>query len=515
MQAQRLQTNGAAAYVDDQCIWFEATPNFKSGTFWSPNQLDFTEDLDVIYRIDFGCADDIDGLAFVLQTTGAFAGNYTENLGVKGLAPSLVIEIDLYTNLEDSDPSFDHIAVMLDGSLDHASDEALLPPVALSDVSPVIDRCVNHWLRIEFDAKDKLMVVSFDCTEKLRFTISDDQISKLNLSHYGCTAGLGSSTAVIEVCPDFAERADTIRLNDYCPGDTITLASSSKGLAFEWRPVEAVFEPFKSVTKLIAPSEGVFTLSIIDDCGQKTEEIYILSTEAHYYQFSIDTVLCSGEEITIDLSDQPFANQMRWSTGESATTLSIQNEGAYFLLGQDDLCLYSDTIQIQEFNSLKDKLGTDQMACVGSQVTLGGSYLRHYDVQWQDGSMDPQMQATQTGSYGYSIAHRCGTHTEMINVVFENCTAMYMPSAFSPNGDGINDFFKPFAPSTNLEISKLSIFDRWGIEVFRMSDQTLVDWIGWDGRQNGINLPVATYLYMIEIKAPDLQRHSGTVHLIR
>ena len=516
VNAQVLQTNGAAQYVDDQCIWFEATSNFKSGTTWSFDKLDFTDDLDLVFRINFGCANDQDGLAFVLQPTGAFAGNYSENLGVKGLSPSLIIELDVRRNLEDNDPTFDHIAVLLDGNLDHASFESLVPPAPLSTAASIIDKCIDHFLRIQFIAKDKLMVASFDCEEKLRFTIPDEQILRLAPFHYGCSAGLGSSVAIIELCPDYVERAtDTTHLKGYCPGDTLTLMATKSGVEYQWRPSEVVFDPFKSVTRLVAPKEGVYSLLVIDECGLRFEEMFSLSSDAHLYRFSIDTILCADEEIIIDLSDQPFADRMRWNIGETNSLLTIQKEGEYFLNARDSLCLTSDTIRVQQFDALENKLGGDRQACFGSEILLGGSYLSHYDVEWLDGSNGQQMLASEPGSYGYSIDHRCGVHTEVIDIRFEDCSSIYIPSAFSPNGDGNNDFFKPYASSSEIHIESLAIFDRWGAQVYQLRAHPLFSWQGWDGTRDGVRLPAGTYLYVFEVGGVEAARYSGSVHMVR
>lgn len=517
LRAQTWQTNGAAQYVDGQCIWLEATSSFRSGTIWSFDKVDFNQDLDLLFRINFGCANDLDGLAFVLQPTGAFAGNYTENLGVRGLSPSLIIELDVQRNLEDHDPDFDHIAVLLDGNLDHEAMGTLLAPVPISEISSSIDKCIDHWLRIEFIAKDKSMIASFDCEEKLRFTIPTEQITGLSPFHYGCSGGLGSSTAILEVCPNYIERdLDSTQISGHCPGDTVTLRASIPGTSYQWRPEEAIFDPRKSITKLKAPEEGVYSLLVRDLCGLQFEEVFILSSDAYRYQFSIDTTLCENEEITLDLRDQPFANQMQWNTGVTNSLFTIHEEGDYFLNGMEDVCIISDTVKIRLFTALENTLGMDRTICSGSELILGGSNLTAYEIEWFDGSKGHSMIATKPGQYGFTIDHRCGMHTEMINVLLEDCSEVFTPTAFSPNGDGINDFFKPFAASSEAKIRSLSIFDRWGAELFRLKSQPLTIWKGWDGKLKGVRLPPGSYLYMFELESSvDVERHKGVIQLLR
>jgi gliding motility-associated-like protein len=69
---------------------------------------------------------------------------------------------------------------------------------------------------------------------------------------------------------------------------------------------------------------------------------------------------------------------------------------------------------------------------------------------------------------------------------------LYVPNAFSPNGDGINDSFA----IQGLEIVKfkLQIFDRWGLQFF-YSDNIMSY---WDGTLNGELVPIDTYVWKIE-----------------
>ncbi|MBL4653313.1 MAG: gliding motility-associated C-terminal domain-containing protein [Flavobacteriales bacterium] len=103
-----------------------------------------------------------------------------------------------------------------------------------------------------------------------------------------------------------------------------------------------------------------------------------------------------------------------------------------------------------------------------------------------------------TGYYTITLAvetkNGCNDTTElMIHVDFESI--IYTPNSFSPNGDGLNDFFSPKGEGINSDKYLLTIFSRWGEVIFQSSDV----WSGWDG-----NLPEGTpaetggYVYKIE-----------------
>ncbi len=515
-QAQELSTNGAARFINTQCIEFRSTDNFLSGTFWTIDQFDFDADFDLIFRLNFSCAEDVDGLSFALQPTGAFVGNYEGRLGALDLSPSLIIEVDLDQNLEDGDPNFDHLAILLNGNLDHNAKENTLPPVELSASKTLIDRCQDHWLRIQFDADDKILVASFDCQERLRYTISDEVIALLQPFHWGCTAGLGASSESIEVCPDLVESIlDTVFISGKCPGDTIVLFSEMEGRTYEWVPGIAFKSPFSRTTEIVLDQDASYQVVVTDDCGLKWKEDFRVQIDLHVHNFDIDTVLCQGEELSIDLSDQPFASTMRWNTGELSSKKTISKSGAYFLEGMGETCLSSDTMQITFFDALNNLLGPDRALCEGVALQLGDRMLTQFDFSWTDGSNLPFLEVDASGTYGFTIDHRCGTYKEEVTLELINCT-VFIPTGFSPNGDQVNDFFKPGAVGQNTIVQTLEIFDRWGNRLYFTKNQELDNWSGWDGLAQGAMVPSGVYVYYMITETNGMAHsHSGTLTLLR
>jgi len=70
--------------------------------------------------------------------------------------------------------------------------------------------------------------------------------------------------------------------------------------------------------------------------------------------------------------------------------------------------------------------------------------------------------------------------------------ALYMPNAFTPNNDRVNDMFR-IPPNVILDLKEFSIFDRWGNKVFTTTDKNT----GWDGTVNGKKQNTASYIYYI------------------
>src|SRR5690606_3208950 len=70
---------------------------------------------------------------------------------------------------------------------------------------------------------------------------------------------------------------------------------------------------------------------------------------------------------------------------------------------------------------------------------------------------------------------------------------IYIPNAFTPNGDGVNDIFKAYGNS--IQSVELSIFNQWGEQIYHSSNGTL----GWDGKHKGKLQPSGVYVYVMRI----------------
>ena len=73
--------------------------------------------------------------------------------------------------------------------------------------------------------------------------------------------------------------------------------------------------------------------------------------------------------------------------------------------------------------------------------------------------------------------------------------SIYIPNAFSPDGDGINEIFKP--QGRNITEYQFDIYDRWGVRLFSTDKFTE----GWDGTVNGKIAPIGVYVYQIKFTA--------------
>jgi len=126
---------------------------------------------------------------------------------------------------------------------------------------------------------------------------------------------------------------------------------------------------------------------------------------------------------------------------------------------------------------------------------------------------DPMASPRQSTKYTLVGYNKFGcTDTAMVNINVDYLPTYGIPNAFSPNGDGNNDFFK----IEHIQYEKIltfKVFNRWGQLVYNGKDAKN----GWDGRIDGKPAPTDVYNYYIELVLPlgKHQVYKGTVTLLR
>ncbi len=113
-----------------------------------------------------------------------------------------------------------------------------------------------------------------------------------------------------------------------------------------------------------------------------------------------------------------------------------------------------------------------------------------------------------------NVADRYGcqdTFCDSVPIVVRN---LWVPNAFTPDGNGINDVFKPVMMGLDPSVYHLMVFNRWGGLVFESTDPEK----GWDGTRGGSQVPAGVYIWRITYRpmhTADLQEKFGTITLQR
>ena len=226
----------------------------------------------------------------------------------------------------------------------------------------------------------------------------------------------------------------------------------------------------------------------------------------------MDSSVCG---FTYQLMGQPNSNaSYSWISFEgldlsSDTVINPQvtaiNDGAYSfeLTLTERQCVAVDTVVINFFDYVTVDPGPDQYIDQ-STANLSATSNNGTIFYWENLSMlgtilEPDSMTTGlinlvSGDYLFAVTASNGVCPSVYEEVTYFVDWIFIPSGFSPNGDGINDLFLVEGARLNVDF-EMQIVNRWGELVFATSDI----FTGWDGTINSGWAPVDTYFYFIRV----------------
>lgn len=235
----------------------------------------------------------------------------------------------------------------------------------------------------------------------------------------------------------------------------------------------------------------VVTDSFCPDSSEQTINI----SPAPKLNLGRDTTLCDGNSMDITITNP---GNITWYDGNTSRTRTFFAASTYWAEVDDNGCKASDTIKIFEEVSPQVTLPADTLLCAGALLKLSVPPFSG-NIIWSNGSKDTAIYVSSAGLYRVTLTNKCGTATDeiYINVTSGFCD-VFLPNAFTPNGDGRNDFFE--ITGKGLIPTWLVIYNRWG-EIIYDSHTTGVH-NRWDGRYQGeiVQEGLYTYLFRYENK---------------
>jgi gliding motility-associated-like protein len=281
------------------------------------------------------------------------------------------------------------------------------------------------------------------------------------------------------------------------------------------------------------------TDSLITDCGSGTYKVTVTTANG---SGSDSVTLSEPHQITIDPSTQHINCPSDKATGRihlnieggsppytyqwldiSANTDMRQNlaAGTYEVTVTDtNNCKVKDSFTITKPKPITVAIQTEDPYCEQTQDGLieiesisGGT--SPYSYSWSHSDMATGTYINNIGMGDYTVtitdAHNCDTAiTAKLERKHTNC--LRIPSAFSPNGDNINDTWV-IENITLYPEASIEIYNRWGDLVFQTENGVESSTI-WDGTYKGKPLPVDSYHYIIDLNNGD-KPITGSVTIVR
>jgi gliding motility-associated-like protein len=327
-----------------------------------------------------------------------------------------------------------------------------------------------------------------------------------------------SITYSMPVAPSFDLGPDTL----LCPKQAFSLNATLTGAtAYTWgEGMSSGGRPISTSPVLPITNPGLYWV-FVNYNGQceVTDTVNVTYRGDNPLDFH-DTAICQGSTLILNAdfgtgvyawSSVPPQRDDQNQTGQS--TYFVYRAGKYAVTATVGQCIYTDTLTVRFDDSLRVSLIKDTTLCSGEDFWLqvkgnGDTYA------WQDSTYSAAYHPTQSGIYTVVAQNGCGKDTLVATVNFTACSCqLLLPNAFTPDGDGHNDSFRPLH-ACEMSDFQMNIYDRYGDLVFRSLNPD----VGWDGNFHGTKVPSGTFVWMVHYfntatKQPVFRK--GTVMVIR
>ena len=294
-----------------------------------------------------------------------------------------------------------------------------------------------------------------------------------------------------------------------CSGDSLLMDAGPLFNSYQWS-TGATGE------SIYISQAGVYSVSALYSNGCTSKNSFQLVSLYTVTRPSLDqdSVLCLGSDRVLN-AGAGYASYL-WSNGSTGASIDISQPGVYWVTVTDEHgCQAADSAHVTTTAAPPAGfLPQDTTVCQYGNVVI--TTLQPYvNYSWSDLSTGPSLTVNQPGIYWVTVTDINGcTGKDSIVVTGKEClVGLFVPNAFTPNGDGHNDRFKPLYYG-NASQFEFMVFNRWGQRVF-VTQSPGTD--GWDGTINGTPSPAGTYVwychYQSDGQPPAEQK--GTVILIR
>ncbi len=293
-----------------------------------------------------------------------------------------------------------------------------------------------------------------------------------------------------------------------CNGQTVELSLEvNNDAGFRWLDDEEL-PPIRTLqlnesTTFYAQADGIGTCPSTSD----SLTIFVKDSQPISYTKTPDSAVCEGESITLSIEERENIEAVFWKdvdTNMEAFSIEVSpTVSRYFkvlLIPSDDCAEFEDSILVSILPPLTSNvLGEDR--CIDAPLVLDVFDESASGYLWQDGSTSPTFLVTESGNYSVEISNNCETIIENVQLEMStsgNCR-FEVPSAFSPNGDGINDQLKIATNCVNTPINGFTfkVFNRWGEVVFETNDVEQ----SWKGTNTKFqNLPNGLYVWWLRFE---------------
>lgn len=288
-----------------------------------------------------------------------------------------------------------------------------------------------------------------------------------------------------------------------CKSKSITLHAPQGYNNYLWQDLSAA-------DSFVVGQSGKYWVMSDQMCHFRTDSFHVTISTLHV-DLGHDTAICNGNSIVLDAYNDNAT--YLWNDGSIDPTLTVNQTGIYSVHVTQGACNEDDEIHVRVKELPLVNLGPDTTLCTGQLFALDALARDSVSFVWQDGQTAPVYYVNTPGIYSVTATLEGCTAGDTVDVQYGPCECpVFVPDAFTPNGDGRNDVLHVLA-SCAVRNFNIRIFNRFGQCVyvgFNINE-------GWDGTFNGIPLDMGTYYYQMSLETIYERRveKKGDITLVR
>ena len=281
---------------------------------------------------------------------------------------------------------------------------------------------------------------------------------------------------------------------------------------------------------------GTYQVTVTDQNGCFTISSYTLGRpDPVAGSFSSTATVCYGDAngtITVDTAfggTGPYIYSLDGQNYQTSNIFPGLTGGLYEVFIQDiNGCEFMDQVLVDEPFEIQVNLGSDLTVILGDstqlmpEVNTSDTLLYSWSPVTFLNCLDcenPVVTPLETTIYTVMVADTNGcTATDEIEISVDKSRDVFIPNAFSPNGDAVNDIFMIYSNQGVAQVRSFRIFDRWGEQMFEATNFSPNDPLfGWNGTFKGKTLNPAVFVYFAEVEFVDgvVLMYKGDVTLIK
>ena len=207
--------------------------------------------------------------------------------------------------------------------------------------------------------------------------------------------------------------------------------------------------------------------------------------------------------------------------------------GDYILQIEDDnSCFWQELIVLESPEQIEVEVASSAHNIVKGQAiqleaTIFPATLEIDRGNWFSNAFDPQFECStcfetmaspkETSTIGFQLWVGECLYSDEVEVTVKDQN-IFVPNIFSPNGDGRNDRFRIFTNNDpGVFIRELSIFNRWGQNIYQVRNLNAQSYDGWNGKSGGTDVGEGVYIYhiLLENGRGETTQLSGDISIVR